>query len=145
MKIIFSILLTTVLLTFSSVNLYSQTSKSEKVKECLLELFELSQKDDFKSACKYIVYRGEDITRQWNDYLNENNSDELKYAREICKEIKSYLLECPDYEFKKFTTETESEGEWCVWKVEFYSSGQTKTKYFAFLKIKGKYCLGDID
>jgi len=145
MKTKLSILLITFLLVLSSVNIFSQTSKSDKVKERLLELFELSQNDDYKSACSYIIYKGEDKTREWKDYLDENNSDELKDSKQICLRIKSYLIECSEYEFKKFSTETESEGEWCVWKVDLFTSGKIKTQYFCFLKIKGKYCLGDID
>ena len=132
-------------MTFFSTGIYPQTSKSDIVKQRLLKLFELSLNDNYTSACKYIVYRGDDKSREWKDWLNKNNPDELKYSREVCREIKSYLTECSDYELIKFTTETESEGEWCVWQVNFCSQGQVKTKYFAFLKIRGKYCLGDID
>jgi hypothetical protein len=145
MKQVLYILIISALFSFSASTLFSQTSKSDKVKERLLELFELSQNDDYASACKYMVYRGEDKQRRWKDWLDENNADEFKDSKQICLRIKSYLMECPEYEFKNFSTETESEGEWCIWQVEFCISGKTKTQYFAFLKIKGKYCLGDID
>jgi hypothetical protein len=41
--------------------------------------------------------------------------------------------------------EKESEGEWVALEVTFRKSGERRTRTFAFLKIKGKYCLGDID
>jgi len=125
------------LLTFSQ-------SKSEKVKDRLIELFDLCKEDKFSDAASYIVYSGEDKSRSWKDIYTYNNETERKDVDMVCNRIKSLLTSGGDYEFVKFQTETESEGEWCIWELKF-STGKDKKVYFAFLKIKGKYCLGDID
>ena len=61
----------------------------------------------------------------------------------VCGEVKKYLEGGGEYNLTEFDTKEESEGTWYIWKVVF--SRDKLTKHFAFLKIKGKYALGDID
>ena len=128
------------LLPFTS---FSQ-SKSGKVRTRLIELFDLCKNDKYPDAASYIVYSGDDKSRSWKDVYDYNNEMEAKDVDMVCRRIKSILETGSDYEFIKFQTETETEGEWCIWELKF-STGEQKKIYFAFLKIKGKYCLGDID
>jgi hypothetical protein len=118
-------------------------SKSEKVKVRLTELFALAKAEKFSDAASYLVYRGKDESRRWKDVYIYSNENEDKEVTRVCKEIKG-MLTGGSYEFAKFKTETESEGEWCIWEVNF-STGEQKKVYFACLLINGVYCLGDID
>jgi hypothetical protein len=132
-----------ILLSILPYILLSQ-SKSERVKGRLVELFELAKDDKYSDAASYIVYRGMDESRKWKDVYDYENAKDQEDVVNICSRIKTYLEIGGDYEFRKFKTETESEGEWFIWEVSFYKL-EDKRVYFAFLKIKGKYCLGDID
>src|SRR3972149_10018898 len=125
------------------ISLFTQ-SKSENVKERLQELFVLASYEKNDQAASYIVYRGSDETRRWKDVYIYTNENEDKEVNRGCKDIKEMLANGGDYKFLKFKTETESEGEWCIWEVQF-TQGEKKKVYFACLKINGKYCLGDID
>ncbi len=127
-----------------SISGYAQTIRSEQVKARLIELFELCKNRDYEKAASYIVYRGNDTSRVWRDVYSFDNIDEQKYVVEVCEEIRSYFYDYKSYEFSEFKTERESEGLWCIWKVVF-SEETNKNIYFAFLKIKGEYALGDID
>lgn len=138
---IFFIAVVLFLLTFQ--NSYSQ-SKSEKVKTRLVELFGLVKDNKYSEAAAYFVYRGVDTARKWNDYCKYDTDEEKLAVDRACKEIKNMITDGGDYEFVKFQTETESEGQWCIWELKFENKPDKKI-YFAFLKIKGKYCLGDID
>jgi len=130
-------------LVLISGQLYSQ-SKSEKVKTRLIELFYLVKDNKYSETASYIVYSGSDKSRSWKDVYDYNNETEKTDVDMVCQHIKTLLDNGGDYSFVKFQTETESEGQWCIWELSF-SSGEKKKVYFAFLKIKGKYCLGDID
>jgi hypothetical protein len=122
---------------------FAQDDAGEKVADRLRKLFVLSFSDNYKSAAKYIVYRGSDTTRVWKDVYNYSNNEEKEAVIDVCTRIKSHLIEGGEYELIEFKTEKESEGKWYIWEVEF-KNGNVK-RYFAFLKIKGKYALGDID
>jgi hypothetical protein len=122
----------------------SASAQSEAVGERLQKLFVLSFTDNYKTAAKYIVYRGDDTSRIWKDVYNYNNEQEKKTVIDICRRIKHYLEEGGDYELTDFSEKDESEGKWYTWLVEF-SKGQNKKVYFSFLKIRKRYALGDID
>ena len=49
------------------------------------------------------------------------------------------------YELSRFFEKTESEGIWYVWETIFERNGKKGKVYFAFLKIRGRYALADID
>ena len=118
--------------------------KSEKVKARLLDLFELVKQYEYSEASSYLVYGGTDESRKWKDVYDYEKAGDKQDVENICARIKTYLDIGGYYEFRKFKTETESEGQWCIWEVSFYKL-EDKRVYFAFLLINGKYCLGDID
>ncbi len=130
------------LLTVSISN--SQTKMSEKVKSDLITLFEHCANNNYERAAGYLVYRGIDSLRKWIDVYDYTNENEKREIQDICLEIKSILEYGGEFSFIQFKTERESEGEWYIWQVEF-QKGEAKKVYFACLKIKGKYALGDID
>jgi len=127
--------------TVIASSLYSQ---SEAVGERLNKLFVLCFTDNYKSAAKYIVYRGDDTSRAWKDVYNYYNEDEKQAVIEICKKIKNFLETGGDYELSEFREDKESEGTWYTWLVEFQKGDKRKVN-FSFLKIGKRYALGDID
>jgi len=119
-------------------------SQSDAVGERLQKLFVLCFTDNYKTASKYIVYRGDDTSRNWKDVYNYYNENEKKAVVDVCTRIKNYLQNGGDYELTDFTEKDESEGTWYTWLVEF-QRGDKKKVYFSFLKIRKRYALGDID
>lgn len=122
----------------------SLLAQSDAVGERLQNLFVLSFTNNYKTAAKYIVYRGDDTSRAWKDVYNYYNEEEKKNVIDICKRIKNFLVTGGDYELTDFTEEKESEGTWYTWLVEFQKGDKRKVS-FSFLKIGKKYALGDID
>lgn len=118
---------------------------SAVVKKRLLELFDRCKVDDYAAAAPYIVYRGPDKEREWKDVAHYDQPQEQKGIISVCRRIKRYLLMSDGYDFGRFTVDDESEGVWHVWEVFFKTSAGRETRYFAFLKIKDQYTLGDID
>ena len=121
------------------------SSKADQVKKSIEEMFDISKKGHFKDLAVYLAYRGSDSSRKWKDHCNADNQDELAYLESAGKRIAGYLSASDRYEFEEFQVESESEGEWCIWKVVFIKGEEKKTALFACLKIKEKYALGDID
>lgn len=133
-----------VFILFLLHNISFPQSKSDKVQARLTELFALAKADKYSDAASYIVYRGKDDARRWKDVYNYYYENEDKEVSRVCKQIKELLENGGTCNFAKFKTEAESEGEWCIWEVNF-SAGEKKKVSFACLLIKGVYCLGDID
>jgi len=99
----------------------------------------------FYKAAPYIVYRGEDKTRAWKDFANYANPDEKKGVDEICFKINNTINQDSSYKILKFHTEKESEGVWNIIEVSYNRKGMEKKALYAFLYIKGRFALGDID
>jgi hypothetical protein len=121
------------------------TDQREKVKERLLELFNLCKAGEHDKAAAYFVYRGPDKKREWKDVFKARDPQERKAVEGYCRRIKGYLDQSTGYGFGEFTISRESEGEWNVWEFIFKRGEQSRKVYFAFLKVKGKYAIGDID
>lgn len=146
MKKLSFVLIAVFLFSVVSSSSFSQVGDSENVKERLIELFELSKEGDYTSAASYVVYRGPDESREWNDVCNVEDEEEMKEVMGICLRIKGYLDESTDYTFEEYSTEEESEGIWHVWEVLFERENEEPRKvYFCFLDINGEYAIGDID
>lgn len=120
-------------------------SESEAVKKDLLKLFELCKSEHYAEAAKYIVYRGPEKNRKWVDVYDYHNLVERREVESVGREIKELLEQSDSYQLSRFFEEHEPEGKWRVWETIFQKSGKQGKVFFAFLKIKGHYALGDID
>lgn len=123
----------------------SKRNNSEEVKARLTELFDLCRRDDLDAAAAYFVYRGPDDSRKWKDVYHASDSMERAEVKDICLRIKSYLDTSDGYEFGAIKVEREREGEWHALEVSFRQGNEKKKAIFAFLRIKGRFAIGDID
>jgi hypothetical protein len=120
-------------------------SQSGAVKEALLELFRHCHSGEIEKAAAYVLYRGSDEKGAWKRTCSYAEADERDQVEEVCAAINGYLHEGGNPEFLEFSTETESEGQWLVWKVRFKAAGGSQEAFFAFLAVGGGYAIGDID
>ncbi|MHC5010788.1 MAG: hypothetical protein ACYTG6_07530 [Planctomycetota bacterium] len=119
-------------------------SKEDRTKAALLTLFEHVNAGRASEAAGHIVYRGTDADRKWKDvYAYEDEDDKRSVDRAIA-EIRD-LLSGGAPTFEEFMSETESEGEWLIWRVRFGEGDGAKTGLFACLDIDGTIAVGDID
>lgn len=109
------------------------------------ELFKLIKNKDYALAADYIVYRGPDRNRKWQDTYNYDDPDERERVENTCIRIRDYLLIAEKWEFGEFTVETESEGSWYIQEVIFHIEKSIERRYFVYLVIDNKLALGDID
>ena len=117
----------------------------EAVETRLASLFDICKSDKPEDAASYIVYRGEDKTREWKDTLHADDPADKAAIVGICWRIKGYLDESTNYSFDGVRVKRESEGEWHALEVSFYQGEKTKKVIFAFLLVKGQFAIGDID
>jgi hypothetical protein len=99
----------------------------------------------FYKAAPYIVYQGDDEKRRWKDIANYKNADEKEQVDQVCLKINSSVNQDTAYKIVKYVTNTESEGKWYVLHVNYIKNGKERHAAFAFLKVKGRFALGDID
>jgi hypothetical protein len=111
----------------------------------LTELFDLCRNGDVDEAAAYFVYRGPDKSREWKDTFRASDPLERAGVKELCRRITGYLDESEAYVFGEVKVERESEGVWHALEVSFQKEDKSKKVIFAFLKIKGRFAIGDID
>ena len=99
----------------------------------------------FYKAAPYIIYRGDDKQRAWKDFANYNNALEKKGVDEVCYRINNTINQDSSYHIEKYFTEKQSEGVWHVLMITYKKRGVDKKLAFAFLKLKNRFGLGDID
>ncbi|HEX8887634.1 MAG TPA: hypothetical protein VF779_00550 [Pyrinomonadaceae bacterium] len=117
----------------------------EAVEIRLARLFDICRSDKPEDAASYIVYRGEDKTREWKDTLHADEPADKAAIVGICWRIKSYLDQSTNYSFDGVHVKKESEGEWHALDASFYQGEKAKKVIFAFLLINGQFAIGDID
>ncbi|HKR01185.1 MAG TPA: hypothetical protein VJT09_10955, partial [Pyrinomonadaceae bacterium] len=118
---------------------------SETVETRLDELFELCRRGDASGAATYFVYRGPDKSREWKDTYRAGVPAERAAVGEMCLRIKGYLDKSLDYTSGEVRVKRESEGEWHVVEVTFRQEEESQKITFAFLRVKGRFAIGDID
>ena len=99
----------------------------------------------FYKAAPYIIYRGDDKQRAWKDFANYKNEVEKKGVDEVCYRINNTINQDSSYKIEKYMTEKESEGTWHILLITYKRKGVDKKSAFAFLKVKNRFGLGDID
>ena len=120
-------------------------NESGAVKKDLLKLFKLCKSERYAEAARYIVYRGPEKNREWVDVYDYKNLVERREVEGVGQGIKELLERSDSYQLSRFFENTESEGKWHVWETIFHRVDKQGKVSFAFLKIKGRYALGDID
>jgi hypothetical protein len=127
---------------FLSSSLPGSSQAQQDVKKQIDSLTSFIKNKATESFAGNTVYRGEDAERKWKDVYNPANPGELKAAKAMLEEMKKALAGCSFKEFDVFQQKEQSEGTWYVYT---YACGAYKRVKLAFLKINGKYALGDID
>jgi hypothetical protein len=140
---LFLLLATLLLATASTTD--NDAAKGRAVKKRLTELFAACRANDYAKAAKYIVYRGSDEKREWRVPYNYSNAEDREAVRKICDRINAELTLDRTPTFVNFVLHKEGKQEWGVWEVLFEGESQQQRMLFAFVKIKGKYLLGDVD
>ena len=123
----------------------ARAGATETVQTRLTKLFDICRRGDADAAAAYFVYRGPDQSRKWKDTYRATDPLEKAEARDACQRIKGYLDASQGYEFGKVKVEREREGRWQVLEVSFREDGLIKKVLFAFLPIRGRFAIGDID
>jgi hypothetical protein len=153
-KVIFSFFIS--VLIFNHTSGQSSVSDSASVVTILKELLNICAKVDFGDpkvqtlgtfykAAPYIVYQGENEQRKWKDIADYTKPEDKKGVDEVCYRINNTVNQDSSYQIIKYATERESEGTWHVLIVSYIRKGQPKKSAFAFLKIRNRFALGDID
>jgi len=131
-----------IMVLFLGSSLFAFSQPQQDVKKQIDSLVSFIRNKATESFASNTVYRGEDAKRKWKDVYNPANPEELKAAKQTMEQLKKALEQCNYKEYDTFKQKTESEGTWYVYT---YACGSAKKIHLAFLKIKGKYALGDID
>lgn len=105
------------------------------------EMVAMAKSDNLSAFSTYIVYHGEDQVRNWKSPVNMSDAAENKMTADLIQKMKLVMNDCQDYSFDKISAEKESEGYWIVQPL---NCGR-KIVRFAFLKVKDRLLLGDID
>ena len=116
------------------------------LKQRLADFFAVCQAEDLVRAADFVVYRGRDEARRWKDVCDPTKPDERRDVAGICQRIVHLTRQATRHEYLRFYREPESEGEWNVWQLHFFVEGRPPKKAsFAFLLVKGRWAIGDID
>lgn len=151
-----SIILCFLMLSFCMNGFAQKTKDSTEVAQALKEIVLLCKTVDFSDpkvselgtfykVAPYIVYRGDDKKRSWKVAADYTKEEEKKGVDEVCYKINNGINQDSNFVIEGFRTESESEGVWYVLSVSYIRKGKPKTSEFAFLKIKNRFLLGDID
>jgi hypothetical protein len=96
--------------------------------------------NDLNTFGQLIIYRGEDVNRQWKSGLNLNDSLEREMAAQFIQKVKAAVAPCDNYETSAIQTARESEGLWIILPLR---CGK-KLISFAYLRVKGQYLVADM-
>jgi hypothetical protein len=150
------IVFTACFVLFNFVKAQNKTADSTAVAKTFTELLAICKNVDFKDpkttelgtfykAAPYIVYRGNDKKRAWKYFANYSNETEKAGVDNVCLRINGGINHDTAYKITKYQTATESEGTWHILMISYIRKGVAKQAAFAFLKIRNKFALGDID
>jgi hypothetical protein len=131
-----------IILCLSGIPLFTNAQPEKEIKTQIDSLVSYIGNKATESFAMNTVYRGEDSKRKWKDVNDPANPDELKYVKGVIEQFKKAMNGCNYREFDNIKQDKQGEG---LWHIYTYACGASKKIHLAFLKIKGKYALGDID
>jgi hypothetical protein len=104
-----------------------------------------TQLGTFYKAAPFILYQGDDKKRAFKVFTDYSKAEDKKGVDEVCFRINASVNRDSTYKIIKYTTEKESEGLWHILVVSFKKNDSERKAAFGFLKIGGRFGLGDID
>ncbi|UEG51214.1 hypothetical protein LK994_06975 [Ferruginibacter lapsinanis] len=130
-----------------ATNLQYNQDKNDPLIEAVIQeelnmLFGYVKDINITAFTSHTVHRDDDPSKNWKIAGDPANKYDSLQAGATMGKIHLILEGCPDKKFESFKIEKESEG---VWYVYSYQCLDGKIIHFAFLKIQGKYLLGDIN
>lgn len=114
----------------------------QEIKSRIDSLVKYIENKAVDSFALHTVYRDDDQSRKWKDVYDPANMEELTEVKSILKKMEKALASCAFQKFNLFKKEVQSEGTWYVYTI---ACGKSKMAHLSFLKVNGKYVLGDID
>lgn len=119
-----------------------QDKTKSELQAVILKLQTAAKENNIPALCDLIVYDGEDKKRAWKRSLDATIKADAFIAEDWKTEIDEVFKDCTDISFSEVKKEKESEG---IWYILHVTCKEKPPVGFAFLKINGKYLLGDID
>ena len=143
-------------LTAPLVSLGQSSKDSLAVVKAMKELLAICKSVDFADpktsslglfykAAPYVIYRGNDEQRKWKEFCKYENAEDKKGVDETCYKINETINRDSTYKIVRYSTKKESEGLWHVLFVSYKKKDVVKHAIYAFLKVNGRFGLGDID
>jgi hypothetical protein len=124
-----------------AANELKQPEFRESLKSQVNKLAELAKEENLDGFAEFAAYHGEDKERSWKSPVNMEHPEESVLAKKLMQEVKSAMSSCDDFIYEEIRAERESEGYWIVQPVRC----KNRIIYFAFLKIKDRLLLGDLN
>ena len=119
----------------------SKPGFKESLEKHVQQLMDWAKDGNMNEFGSYVVYHGEDENRSWKSAVNLQNAEEKELAERLINRVKSAAEDCSQFSFDTIMSDKESEGFWIVQPVKCGN----KIIRFAFLKIRDKMMIGDID
>jgi hypothetical protein len=112
----------------------------KNIEELSTKIVDAAKAKNLDEFGKHLLYRGDDISKQWKTALNMNDSSERSQAAQFMERFNRGLGNCSSYKTGNFVTERESEGVWIIWPLDCGD----KIFTLAYLRINDRLMLGDI-
>lgn len=119
---------------------------ADAVKAAVQQLLDLATAGDCAAMAPMIALSHTNTADDWKRGMNYATPAEKIAVDKQCAMLQVIVTDMKDYQFKEFSQEKESEGEWNIWVVEMkYADGSAEERAFAMLAQGNGYLLGDID
>lgn len=130
--------------TARALQLAGDPATQKNLENAARELLIAARKASYMELCNMVVYRGtKDQARRWKDAADCQNEEEQAGISELTGQYLQLAGNDNTFSYQKFTFDSESEGIWFVLRVKGAESGKAFT--LAFLRIKDRWLLGDVD
>lgn len=113
----------------------------QSLEKQVTQLIGWAKEDIINEFGNNVIYKGDDEGRSWKSAVNMADSSEKELAINTMHRVNEAMKDCSSFSFGKIEANRESEGYWIVQPVNC----DKKIIRFAFLKVKGKMMIGDID
>jgi hypothetical protein len=99
----------------------------------------------FERVAPYILYFGNDASRNYKSVCDYNKTEDRKLVDKIGLELKNWLDQISDFKVIKYQIKHESNFDWHSLTISYKPASGNNNKIFYFVKLKDKFLLGKIE